>query len=106
MLVKSMATKDHQQQLVEMEILKKYKKLNLLKCAFGVSSGKFLGYMVNKKGIEANLEKIQAVIEMRASTSPKEVQSLTGRIVALSHLVSKSTRPKETCLFLLFHSRD
>lgn len=40
------------------EILRKYKmKLNFKKCAFRVSSGKFLGYMVNNRRIEVNLEK-------------------------------------------------
>ena len=33
-------------------------KLNALKCAFGVASGKFLAFMVNQRGIEANPEKI------------------------------------------------
>jgi hypothetical protein len=39
-------------------------KLNPSKCAFGVSSGKFLGYMVSSRGIEANPEKIRAVLEI------------------------------------------
>ncbi|KAL2454128.1 Ribonuclease H [Abeliophyllum distichum] len=53
--------------------------------------GKFLGYMVHRRGIEANPEKIRALQEMRPPTKIKEVQSLTGRIAALSRLVSKST---------------
>lgn len=58
-LVKSTEAKDHCQHLAVMfKILRKYKmKLNPRKCAFGVSSGKFLGYMVNYRGIEANPEK-------------------------------------------------
>ena len=36
-------------------------KLNPNKCVFGVASGKFLGFMVSQKGIEANLDKIQAI---------------------------------------------
>ena len=37
------------------DILRKYQmKLNPLKCAFGVGSGKFLGFMANQQGIEAN----------------------------------------------------
>jgi hypothetical protein len=38
-------------------------KLNPTKCAFGVGSWKFLGYMVSNRGIEANPEKIQAVLD-------------------------------------------
>lgn len=42
------------------QILRHYKmKLNSAKCTFSVSSGKFLGYLVNHKGVEASLEKIQ-----------------------------------------------
>ena len=39
--------------------LKQYQmKLNPRKCVFGVASGKFLGFMVSLRGIEANLEKV------------------------------------------------
>ena len=53
-------------------------RLNPLKCMFGVAFGKFLGFMVNEKGIEANLEKIRALLDMRLPTEVKEVQSLKG----------------------------
>ena len=48
MLVKSKKFFDHTKNLQEaFELLQKYTmKLNPLKCAFGVSSGKFLGFMV------------------------------------------------------------
>ena len=39
-------------------------KLNLSKCAFGVTAGKFLGFMVSQKGIKANSDKIRAIVEM------------------------------------------
>ena len=39
-------------------------KLNPLKCVFGVGSGKFLGFIVNQRGIEANPEKIKVLLEM------------------------------------------
>ena len=66
-------------------------KLNPSKCAFGVSSGKFLGFMVSHRGIEENLDKIQAILDMKPSQNVKEVQSLTGRVVALNRFVSKAT---------------
>ena len=53
-------------------------KLNPSKCAFGVSSGKFLEFMVSRRGIEANRDKIQAILDMKPSRSIKEVQSLIG----------------------------
>ena len=69
--------------------------LNPAKCAFGVGSGKFLGLMVSKRGIEANPDKIKAILDMEAPTSLKEVQKLTGRLAALGRFISKSG---EKCL--------
>ena len=72
--------------------LKRYNmKLNLSKCAFKVSSGKFLGFMVSQRGIKANPDKIQAILSMEPSKNVKEVQSLIGRVVALNKFVSKAT---------------
>jgi hypothetical protein len=39
-------------------------KLNLTKCSFSVSAGQLLGFLVSARGIEANLEKIQAILTM------------------------------------------
>ena len=66
-------------------------KLNPSKCAFGVASGKFLGFMVSEKGIEANLEKVRAILEMASPRTVKEVQKLIGRIVTLNRFVLKAT---------------
>ncbi|GAU43891.1 hypothetical protein TSUD_399390 [Trifolium subterraneum] len=64
--------------------------LNPAKCSFGVQSGKFLGFLLTHRGIEANPDKCQAIINMRSPTSVKEVQQLTGRIAALSRFLSCS----------------
>ena len=90
MLVKSKMIGDHAEHLKQMFIiLWKYQiKLNPLKCAFGVGSGKFLGFMVNQHGIEANPEKIKALLEMSSPKKPKEVMSLIGKMVALIRFVS------------------
>ena len=66
-------------------------KLNPSKCAFGVSAGKFLGFIVNSQGIEANLDKIKVVLDMLPPSNIKDIQHLTGRIVALSRFVSKAS---------------
>ena len=66
-------------------------KLNPAKCAFGVSARKFLGFIVNNQGIEANPDKIKAVLDMPPPSSIKEVQCLTGRIAALSRFVSRAS---------------
>ena len=65
-------------------------KLSLLKCAFSVSLGKFLGFMVNQQGIEANPEKIQTFLNMKSTTKPKEVQRLTRKVATLSRFVSRA----------------
>ena len=48
-------------------------KLNLTKCVFVVSSGKFLGFIVSQQGIEANPDKIKAIMEIKSSKIVKEV---------------------------------
>ena len=65
-------------------------KLNSSKCAFGVASEKFLGFMVSCRGIEPNPKKIKAILDMKPPQSIKEVQSLTGRVAALNRFVSKA----------------
>ena len=74
MLVKSKELPSHMMQLQEtFELLQRYDiKLNHLKCAFGVSSGKFWGFMVTQRGIEANPIQLKEVISssyhMKGST--------------------------------------
>jgi hypothetical protein len=51
-------------------------KLNLEKCVFGVKKGKFLGYLVSTKGIEANPSKIKAILRMEPPNSKKGAQRL------------------------------
>ena len=66
-------------------------KLNPAKCAFGVSARKFLGFIVNHRGIEANPDKIKEVFDMPSPSGIKEVQRLTWRIVALRRFVSRAS---------------
>jgi len=69
--------------------LKKFQwKLNPTKCIFGVPSGILLGNVINRHGIEANPEKIEAVTKMKPLTCMKDVQKLTGCMTALSHFIS------------------
>ena len=93
MLVKSTTAELHIAHLSEaFQILRNYNmKLNPAKCAFGVSAKKFLGFIVNHRGIEANPNKIKAVLDMPSPSGIKEVQRLTGRIVALSQFVSRAS---------------
>lgn len=67
------------------------KLLSPAKCAFGVSSGKFLGFIVSQRGIEANHEKVSAVLEMQSLQTTKQLQQLNRRIAALNRFISRST---------------
>ena len=82
MLVKSLDKKKHLEDLQEtFDILRQYNmKLNPSKCAFEVSSGKFLGFMVSQRRIEANPNKIQAILNMEPPKNVKEVQSFIGQV--------------------------
>ena len=93
MLVKSRREEDHLGDLKEtFDTLHSYNmKLNPGKCAFGVTAGKFLGFMVSQRGIEANPNKIRAIMDMAPPRNVKEVQSLNGKIVALNMFMSRAT---------------
>jgi hypothetical protein len=70
--------------------LRRYRwKLNPEKCVFGVPAGKLLGFIVSHRGIEANPEKIEAIMRMEAPRSQKKVQRLTGCMAALSRFISR-----------------
>ena len=69
MLVKSLDEGKHLDDLQEtFNTLKRYNmNLNPSKCSFRVASGKFLGFLVSHRGIEANPEKIKAILDMKPS---------------------------------------
>ena len=85
MLVKSLKVGDHIAHLEEIfDVLRRHRMiLNLSKCIFGVFSGKFIGFLVTKREIEANPNQIQDLLAM---SSP----ILTGPVAALNIFVSKS----------------
>ena len=93
MLVKYLEAQDHLNHLRQtFEVLEKYNmKLNPTKCSFGVSSGKFLGYVITQRGIEANPDQIRSIQNLQPPRSIRDVQRLNGRIAALSRFISKSS---------------
>ena len=97
MVVKSSTFQQHIADLREIfGVLDQYRmKLNPAKCAFFIRGGKFLGYMVSGKGIEPNPEKVEAILNMPEPTCVRDVQRLTGRVVALNRFMSRSA---EKCL--------
>ena len=66
-------------------------RLNPSKCVFGVTAGKFLGFMVSQRGIEVNPKKVRAIMELEPPKTVKAVQSLNGKVAALNRFVSKAT---------------
>ena len=66
-------------------------KLNSAKCTFGVSSGKFLGFMVTQRGIEINPDKVKVVANMLAPTNKKQLQRLTRKLVVLGRFIARFT---------------
>ena len=75
MLVKSKQRLDHAAHLEQtFDFLKQYgMKLNPLKCTFGVSTDRFLGFMVTQRGIEANPAQLKAILQSPAPSSKKEI---------------------------------
>ena len=75
MLVKSLREVDHLDDLREtFDTLRLFNmKLNPNKCAFGVTAGKFFGFIVSQRGIEVNPEKVRAIMELEPPRMVKEV---------------------------------
>nr|CAN82844.1 hypothetical protein VITISV_005761 [Vitis vinifera] len=92
-VVKSKTREEHVLHLQEVfHLLRKYDmKLNPSKCAFGVSAGKFLGFMVSQRGIEVSPYQIKAVMETPPPRNKKELQRLTGKLVALGRFIARFT---------------
>ncbi|XP_016164312.1 uncharacterized protein LOC107606810 [Arachis ipaensis] len=65
-------------------------RLNPLKCAFAMEAEKFLGFMITQRGVEANPEKCEAILQMKSPGCIKDVQRLAGRVTALSHFFGAS----------------
>src|SRR5438445_112129 len=91
MLVKSTKEVDRVKDLREtFEVLKRYTmRLNPQKCVFGVTAGKFLGFMVTNRGIEANPDKIKAILDMEEPRTLHDIQKLNGKLAALSRFLAK-----------------
>ena len=89
MIVKSSEMETHCENLKEAfgELRRHNMRLNPEKCSFGIQSGKFLGYMITRRGIEVNPDKCKAILDMKSPSSVKDVQKLTSRIAALSRFL-------------------
>nr|CAN81727.1 hypothetical protein VITISV_017319 [Vitis vinifera] len=92
-VVKSKTREEHVLHLQEVfHLLRKYgMKSNPSKCAFGVSAGKFLGFMVSQRGIEVSPDQVKAVMGTPPPKNKKELQRLTGKLVALGRFIARFT---------------
>ena len=93
MLVKSKDKANHLDDLKEtFSTLHKYNiKLNPAKFVFAITSGKFLGFVVSQRDIEANPNKVKAIIEVKSPKTVNEVQSLIGKVAALNKFIFRAT---------------
>jgi hypothetical protein len=80
-------------------------KLNPAKCAFGVPSGKLLGFLVSHHGIDANPDKVKAIEEMHPPCNLKEMQCLAGCMAALGHFIARSGEKALPFFKLMKHTR-
>ncbi|KAL6326972.1 hypothetical protein AAG906_012656 [Vitis piasezkii] len=64
-------------------------KLNSAKCVFGVSAGKFMGFMVTQRGIKVNPDQIKVVMETFSLSSKKERQRLTSCLAAFKRFIAR-----------------
>ena len=92
MLIKSLRDEDHAADPLQVfdTLRESHLRLNASKCTFGVGSGKFLSYMVSRRGIKANLDQIAALVELVKPRSIKQVQRLGGMVAALGRFISRS----------------
>jgi hypothetical protein len=63
-------------------------KMNPLKCAFGISAGKFLGLIVHEKGIEIDPKKVESIGKLGKPTCNCNVQKLLGNINYLRRFIT------------------
>ena len=80
MIAKSQGENDHVVNLRKLfKCLRKVQlKLNSVKCTFGATSGKLLGFVVSKKGIEIDRDKVQ--VNLSPLRTQREVKSFMGRL--------------------------
>lgn len=76
-------------------------KMNPVKCAFGVSAGNFLGFLVHHRGIEVDDNKARAIINAPPPTTKKQLQSLLDKINFLRRFIANSAGKMKAFSMLL-----
>jgi hypothetical protein len=90
MVVKSVGFEEHMTDLkLSLERMKKYGlRMNPLKCTFGVTSGRFLGFIVHGHDIQIDPKKIESIGKIGEPMCKKDVQNLLDKINYLRHFIS------------------
>jgi hypothetical protein len=103
MVVKSIGFKEHMTDLkLSLERMKKCGlRMNPLKCAFGVTSGRFLGFIVHEHDIQIDPKKMESIRKIEESVCKKDVQKLLGKINYLCHFISNLVGRVESLLPLV-----
>ena len=89
-VVKSKEVDDHIADLRKVfERTRKYGlKMNPTKCAFGVSAGQFLGFLVHERGIEVTQMSINAIKKIQPPENKTELQEMIGKINFVRRFIS------------------
>ena len=103
MIVKSKDKESHTINLRKFfERIKEYRlRLNPQKCTFRVTVGKLLGFLMSDRGIEVDLFKVKAILEMSPPKSEKEIRGFLGRLQYSSRFIAKLTSTCEPIFKLL-----
>jgi hypothetical protein len=99
-VVKSTGIEDHMIDLkLSLERMKKYGlRMDPLKCAFGVMSGKFLGFVVHEHGIQIDLKKIESIGKIGEPVCKNDFQKLLDKINYLRRFISNLVGSVESLL--------
>jgi hypothetical protein len=89
-VIKSVGFQEHMTDLkLSLERMKKYGlRMNTLKCAFRVTSGRFLGFLVHEHDIQIDPKKSESIRKVGEPVCKKDVQKLLGKINYMHHFIS------------------
>ena len=80
--------------------------MNPLKCAFGFSAGKFLGFLVHSRGIDVDLAKAVAIAIMKPPTTIKELKSFLGKVSYITRFIPSLASITLAFMMLLKKGQD
>jgi hypothetical protein len=89
-VIKSVGFREHMANLkVSSERMRKYGlRMNPMKCAFGVSVGRFMGFIVHEHGIQIGPKKVESINRMEEHTCKRDMQKLLGKVNYLMRFIA------------------